>query len=203
MPLQDLPLTIEPTYPKAKELMAIGREPGDDDMPEGCKIRNTFYSRRWRQTIYVWEEDGKIQWGRAGYPQQATQLLNTLMASDAWGIDQERRAVDLLATLVNHRKFKSYMLTGMFLESSKRSGVMYMFRRLRPTLALTMNHPSGKVAVLAALCMHPIAYYESSWGGAMAPTDDLIAHLMLCRGDEHMFWRRANQHPAWRPEAGI
>lgn len=30
-----------------------------------------------------------------------------------------------------------------------------------------------------------------------------VAHLMLMRGDEVMFWRRSNQHAPWRPEAGL
>lgn len=37
----------------------------------------------------------------------------------------------------------------------------------------------------------------------MTPTDDVIAHLTLMRGDEPMFWRRANQHGPDRPEAGL
>jgi hypothetical protein len=37
----------------------------------------------------------------------------------------------------------------------------------------------------------------------MCPTDDVIAHLALMRGDEAMFWRRCNQHPPYRPEAGL
>jgi hypothetical protein len=37
----------------------------------------------------------------------------------------------------------------------------------------------------------------------MCPTDDVIAHLQLMRGDERMFWKRSNQHPSWRPEAGL
>lgn len=32
---------------------------------------------------------------------------------------------------------------------------------------------------------------------------DVIAHLALMRGDEHMFWKRSNQHPPYRPEAGL
>ena len=57
--------------------------------------------------------------------------------------------------------------------------------------------------MLCAPCLHPIAYYDGSWAGAMCPTDDVIAHLALMRGDEHMFWRRANQHAPWRREAGV
>jgi hypothetical protein len=37
----------------------------------------------------------------------------------------------------------------------------------------------------------------------MCPTDDVIAHLMLMRGDEALLWRKANQHPSWVPESGI
>jgi hypothetical protein len=31
----------------------------------------------------------------------------------------------------------------------------------------------------------------------------VVAHLMLMRGDEHLFWRKANQHPPYQPEAGM
>jgi hypothetical protein len=47
------------------------------------------------------------------------------------------------------------------------------------------------------------AYYAGSWGGAMCPTDDVIAHLTLMRGDEPMFWRRSNQHHPKRHESGL
>jgi hypothetical protein len=89
----------------------------------------------------------------------------------------------------------------MFLERSQRSGIMYLFRRLKPTVAINTNGEDCRV--MCTLCMHPIAYYQGSWAGAMCPTDDVVAHLMLMRGDEPMFWRRSNQHPAYRPEAGL
>jgi hypothetical protein len=57
--------------------------------------------------------------------------------------------------------------------------------------------------VRCTLCLHPIGYYANSWAGAMCPTDDVIAHLMMMRADEPMFWRKANQHPPHRPEAGL
>ena len=91
----------------------------------------------------------------------------------------------------------------MFLEKSERSGVTYLFRKLRPTVALRPCRDGDGMRVLAALCLHPIGYYDGSWAGAMCPTDDVVAHLMLMRGDEVMFWRRSNQHPADRPEAGL
>jgi hypothetical protein len=123
-----------------------------------------------------------------------------------WGIEQEGRAVQLLGQMLRHRAFKQYLLTGMFIETSRRSGVTYIFRKLRPTVALAPTRPGREqqsIRILACLCMHPIAYYEGSWAGAMCPTDDVIAHLALMRGDEHMFWKRCNQHPPHTPEAGL
>ena len=200
MPIEGLPLIVEPGFPKARELSAIGaREP--DTTPNDAKVRNTFYSRQWRCDIVIYEEDGKIQHGKVPAFHGLNQVISTLDASDAWGIEQEANAMQMLATLVSHRLLKQYLLTGTFVERSPRSGVFYMFRRLRPTVALhTVN---DELRILCALCLHPIAYYDGSWAGAMCPTDDVIAHLMLMRGDEHMFWKRSNQHPAWRPEAGL
>jgi hypothetical protein len=201
MPLgEDHPLVIEPKYPNAAGLMAIGRKQADESAPDARTIRNRFWSWRRRCDVVVWNEGDRIEWG-IDAPKRIDMELSTLGASYAWGFEQEANAVQLLATLVRHHTFKMYMLTGMFLERSERSGVMYLFRRLRPTVAL--REERGRMRVLCALCLHPIAYYSGSWAGAMCPTDDVIAHLQLMRADEPMFWRRANQHPAWRPESGL
>lgn len=201
MPMAGSPLIVEPSYPKAKELMAIFA-PESDPEDEGWTLRNEWYSRRRRQHVLIGSDpEGRLQWGYTGSVHHGTMELLTLGASDAWGIEQEARAVQLLGTLLPHRQFKQYLLTGMFLEQSPRSRVHYMFRKLRPTLAL--REMADDMRILCALCLHPIAYYDGSWAGGMCPTDDVIAHLSLMRGDEHMFWRRANQHPPHRPEAGL
>ena len=204
MPLENEQLVIEPTYPKAAELMSIRfgndfeeNEPGDD----GYRLRNRFYCARKRVVVHVFEKDGRVRAGWESVFHALPHALHTLGCADAWGFEQESAAVTTLAGLVRHRHFKQYMLTGMFMETSKRSGLTYLFRRLRPTVVLSAA--TGAMRVLCALCLHPIGYYAGSWAGAMCPTDDVIAHLMLMRGDEPMFWRRANQHPAWRPEAGL
>lgn len=148
------------------------------------------------------DEDGKVRMqAMNGSGNHATMLLSTIGASFAWGIEQESNAVRLLATLVTHVAFKQYMLTGMFLETSHRSNVTYLFRRLRPTVAV--KEKRGRMCILSTLCMHPIGYYVGSWGGCMCPTDDVIAHLMLMRGDEPMFWRRCSQHPPHALESGL
>lgn len=201
MPLEDEQLVIEPAYPKAAELMEIGREP-ERHGPDEYKVRNTFNSAWKRSDIVVFEEsDGRIRCGAVPTVHHLEQDLRTLGCADAWGIEQESAALDLLGTLVRHRQFRQYILTGMFLETSPRSGVTYLFRRLKPTVA--MHVVKGKMRIMCALCLHPIAYYAGSWGGAMTPTDDVVAHLSLMRGDEPLYWRRANQHAAWRPEAGL
>lgn len=210
MPLGDQPLVIEPRFPNAKLLMSIGaakEKPADNakvDELLDSKLRNIFWSWHKRADIYVYQtKDGRIDWGLIPRATSITQQLHTLGASDVWGIEQERKALDLLGGMIRHRQFKQYLLTGSFLERSERSHVSYMFRKLRPTIAIKENAAGTGMKVLAVLCMHPIAYYEDSWAGAMTPTDDVVAHLAMMRGDEHLFWKRCNQHPAWRPEAGV
>ena len=193
-------LVVEPSYPYAKDLGEFGAPAADPDAPD-VKLRNTFWSWRYRMPVHVWEQDGKIEWGPATAHQPINLLLSTLGASDAWGVEQEARAVNTLGTLVRHRQLKQYLLTGMFMEKSERSGVHYLFRRLRPTLAISTKGEAPRI--LAALCLHPIAYYAGSFAGAMTPTDDVVAHLMLARGDEHLFWRRANQHAPHTREAAL
>lgn len=203
MPIDGERLIIEPSYPWAEALSDIGRkdEPGD-----GWRVRNSWYSAAKRCDILVLESpEGEIRAGRIPAFHHISYDLTTLGCSVAWGIEQEGRALELLAGMLRHHQFKQYLMTGMFLETSRRSGVTYLFRRLKPTVACApmSGKPDAGMRVLAALCMHPIAYYAGSWAGAMCPTDDVIAHLSLMRGDEAMFWRRCNQHPAYRPEAGL
>lgn len=215
--LQDQKIHIEPTWPTRDEFLAIvqkatpeeeARDAAYEALTKDVTIRNEFWSHARRGMVTVYEIAGKIRWEITSRPHYGSMELGTIGASYAWGIEQEANAVNTLAGLLSHHRFKQYMLTGMFLEKSKRSGVMYMFRRLKPTIALTFNPgfrggKSDQARILAALCLHPIGYYENSFAGAMCPTDDVIAHLMLCRGDEHMFWKRANQHPPYKPEAGL
>ena len=209
IPLSGERLVLEPSYPFAKGWDAINEAtaiPSERlapafDPPRVGKERNTFYSDRRRCTIHIFDLDGKPTFGIRPGVHHLLHDMTTLGCADAWGVEQESNAVHLLGELVSHRQFKQYMLTGMFLESSPRSRLTYLFRRLKPTVALTTR--SGEVRILCSLCMHPIGYYDGSWAGAMCPTDDVIAHLSLMRADEHMFWKRSGQHEAHRPEAGL
>lgn len=202
MPLDGQRLVIEPTYPNAKALSEIGA-PKREELPANVKVRNIFWSTRWRCRVWVYEEDGKVGHALTPGAHHVSLDLETLRSAVAWGIEQEANAIQLLASLLPHHQFKNYLLTGMFLETSQRSGVVYMFRKLKPTVAIRLNTKDDTSRILCTMCMHPIAFYEGSWAGAMAPTDDVIAALMLMRGDEHMFWKRSNQHSPEKPEAGL
>jgi hypothetical protein len=208
MPLEGERLVIEPSYPHAHALMALCGE-ADDPVNEeaerelaGATVRSRFWSMHKRSEICIIERaDGSITWGLVPGANHLGFDLRTLGCSEAWGIEQESNALNLLASLIPHRHFKQYMLTGMFLESSKRSGVTYLFRRLKPTVAI--HNVDGRAKIMCALCMHPIGHYAGTWAGAMTPSDDVVAHLQLMRGDEAMFWRRSTQHPSWVPQAGL
>lgn len=204
MPLEDEALVVEPTYPFAAGLMAMcaGAEKADPE-EEGLRLRNTFWSVHKRSRILIIEEpSGRVTFGLDPGIHHLPLDLRTLGCADAWGMEQETRALTLLSSLLTPRQFKHYMMTGSFLETSQRSKVTYLFRRLKPTVAIVADG-AERMRILCCLCLHPIAYYAGSWAGAMTPSDDVVAHLSLMRGDEAMFWRRANHHPAWRPEAGL
>lgn len=205
MPQQDLPLVIEPSFPNAAMLMSIGlakTEPEKYAEYDSWKLRNVFWSSHKHCDIVVFEKpDGRVTYGVRPGVHHFEFDLNTMGAADAWGIEQEHAALVTLGSLIPHHAFKRYLLTGMFLESSPRSGLTYMFRKLKPTVVMTTKEE--RVRLLCTLCLHPIGYYSGSWAGAMCPTDDVISHLMLMRGDEPMFWRRANHHACYRPEAGL
>lgn len=166
---------------------------------------NSWWSRRQRRTVGICRhaETGKYTtFGDSyDYARKGTLLFDTLRASHVWPLDAEIKAMETLSEHLRARPhlFDAYICTGTFLETSKRSGLTYIFRRCRPTLV----YNAERQRFICALCLHPIAYYADTHAGSMVPTDDIIAHLLLMRADEPLLWRRANQHPVDRPEAGI
>jgi len=196
MMVEGLELCLEPRFPY--DLRLKPKPAAADDF----KIVNSWFSSRLRCEVVV----GRDAAGRArfGYRamNQAAFLIDTMRACDAWLLEAERSAIDKLATMLSHRMFTAYMLVGAFLETSKRSGVTYMFRKLRPTLALRPDGDEG-MRILCGLCLHPVGYYAGTWAGAQTPTDDMVAHLLMMRGDEPKFWANANQHHPSNPACGL
>lgn len=222
---------LEHTYPQPvpEVRVAVGGPPRDDipadatageivracivdTVESGERLVNEWYDgRRNRDVLIIQRANGRafaLTLPRAPdrSMERLTLAISTLGASDAWSLKAEATAIEKLATHVTERQLRQFILTGAFLETSRRSALTYMFRRLRPTIALS---PRGKrreddhMRCLAVLCLHPIGFYDRTWAGCMTPTDDVLAHLLLMRGDEAGFWRQANQHEPSAPEAGI
>lgn len=206
MPLGDVGdeknrLIYEPSYPWGKVLGEVGLAAGAVE-PGEFKVKRHFWSTKHHAEVVLFDDEDGPTWGILPGVHHLAMDIHTLGCSDAWSLETESKAMETLRGLVTHRQMRQYLLTGMFIETSRRSRVRYIFRRLKPTVALKEGL-DGNMKILACLCLHPIAYYERTWAGAMCPTDDVIAHLMLMRGDEHMFWKRANQIAPYRPEAGL
>lgn len=230
VPLPELPIILHNRHPMQQAYRKIQQEldggfeieihvggPGHEPVVAGGPdeeehIRNVFHSRREQATIFIYERGGTVFHAKLfDSPDHSMNRLKfwltTIGASDAWDHQAELKARKKLREMVSERQYRHYDLTGAFMELSERSGLTYVFRRLRPTIAMSPRHKEGGIAesmrCIACLCMHPIGYYGGSWGGCLVPTDDVIAHLISMRGDEAKWWGQCNQHEPWRPEAGI
>jgi len=218
MPLPNTRLIVEDNHPHAKRIADLQAALTDDEdyvAEQSVAAEGPFVwlVNTWRTTwrgvtgrvLIVRLPDGTTDWGfepdlvtRNGY------LFRVFDGADAWSVEAERRALDRLRTLIPERKWAQYFMVGGFVEPSTRSGLRYWFRRQRPTVVFRRAREADEeLSILCALCLHPVAYYEHTWCGAMVPTDDVIAHLLMMRSDEHKFWGRANQHSAIDPEAGL
>jgi hypothetical protein len=122
--------------------------------------------------------------------------FNTWTAAQAYNLEAEQRAMELLKSKVTEEQFKRYFCTGFLMEISKKSRLVYIFRRCRPILVYRQSKKKDydNLQWYAALCIHTQGYYGFSWAGTMTPTDEVVAQLLLMRGDEKMLWRRANKH---------
>lgn len=132
------------------------------------------------------------------------------MAIDA---ETEFRAMDSLKKRINRGQWNTYVLCGAFLERSPRSDIHYVFRKGLPTLAVSFHGNKLRDSidqgddkggrVLCALCLHPVGYFQGSHVGLMTPTDEVITHLLMMRGDEHRYWGSCGQWSCIDPRAGV
>lgn len=132
--------------------------------------------------------------------QRLNMLTNTLVARSSTGLaEAEERARERLKNSLDPHQWQSYVLTDSFVEVSPRSGLDYLLRRNRPTIAI--NPVTQKLRV--ALCLHPLGYYAESWAGFLPPSDEIFDVVTLIRGDEPELWKRANQISWDRLESGL
>ena len=203
LPVDGFSLVMEPRYPFDR-LHGVRLDDRPPDVPDNARVINSWYSHDRGQMVYVCEdEQGRFA---CRVPQHGaerlTNWINSLgVACQAWDATTELKAMAKLQGLIRPHLFVGYLTAGCFLETSKRSGVTYMFRRMRPTVALRAT--ASGTRILACLCLHPLGYYEGTHCGVMVPTDDVVAHLLLMRGDEHGFWKKAYHHPVWAASAGL
>jgi hypothetical protein len=207
MPIDGLRLVVEPRYPyQGLNGFRLGPFAGEKQGDEvKVDLRNCWYSSAKKAIVYIWNEAGKVEWAMLpeNWPSMRVDMMIKTLGpvGIAWSLEAEQRAMGKLQSMVEEHTFAHYSISGLFLETSKRSGVTYVFRRLRPTIALRPQ--AERMRILATLCLHPIGYYAESFCGVMTPTDDVIAHLVMMRGDEHRFWKHSNQHQPWAMNSGI
>lgn len=211
---EDLPLVIQPRHPMAEfftEEFGYGRACTTDDVREDERVVNRWWDRGRNRMVYVLERGGRYSAYVVPFAPDRSMdrlglWLSTIGGADAWNLEAEHTARARLRGMLTDRQWHHYDLTGAFFETSERSRITYVFRRLRPTIALSPRGRDGRedyMRCLAVLCLHPIGYYGNSWAGCMVPSDDVIAHLTMMRGDEAMFWGKAVKHEPHEPEAGL
>lgn len=209
LPIEQFELTVARRYSLRglEGATTAEKEPEPDNEPApDIKLINSWWSWRKKSWVYLIEENGR----RTAFPHDTedcylyrfNRILKSIDVTTVQDHQAELTARDKLKSLISDHLFAMYVLQDCFLETSKRSGITYLFRKSRPTLAISW-HGRKNPSVIAALCMHPIGYYVDSFYGAMVPTDEVISHLLLMRADEHRYWRTANQHAPWCWQSGI
>lgn len=208
LPVESAKLCVKPTnsiYANFQGLTLAKPTEGDKPLDGYTWVNSWVQKKNGLRVVIVRDPEGKTTWGflpSGTVTRRFKFVLDTLAASQAWSVPAEFAALARLKTLVTPVAFRYYLLTGTFLETSPRSKIIYMFRKCRPTVAIGPTFDDD-TRVLTTLCLHPIGYYEETYAGSMVPTDDVIAHLLLMRGDEHKYWAHANQHSPDSAEAGL
>jgi hypothetical protein len=172
---------------------------------DGLSVRNSW-ERLGDETMLVLDTP---KGPRAAILTHAASRLEKIM--DALGCAHESRisaeaewkAMASLQERVKPNQFRTYIVCGMFAEHSPRSKLTYIFRKSRPTVALTFKTQDGKARAIAALCFHPAGYWQGTHIGVMPPTDEVISALLTMRADERRFWAKSGQWQAWDPRAGL
>lgn len=194
--------------PKTKEEEAL--EQVVDEAGVSWKIHRTWETSRqwkgWFGTVVVLRnnETGKFQkvfLPRNKWLERYNLLANTLVCRARYTMPAaEVQAQRRLFEALSKEQRETYIVTDAVVEKG-RSGLRYLIRKNRPTLAVREIAEVGRV--LCALCLHPAAYYTETWAGVMPPSDEVLAHLLMIRGDEHFYWRQANQIPPGEETSGI
>ena len=151
--------------------------------------------------IHWRDDDGKWHiFGDSIIGQRLELQLEALTTVRSVGADAERIARANLLTHLSEQQQDDVLLTNTFGERGA-SGHFYVIRASRPTIVFQRrpdtDHP------IAALCTHPLGYYTGTHVGVLAPSDEMLATILMVRADEHYLWRKANQLNVHDPLAGL
>jgi hypothetical protein len=154
MPVAGLDLVLEPSYPWRKleefKISRPGEEASDearriaellaDKAYEGWTVVNSWFCFQHDHYVIVLRRpDGKsVQRVIADrYAARYQHFFNGMsVAFEAHDAEAELTALEKLRTHIKPHLWHLYVLTGSFLETSSRSGIIYIFRKGRPTLAI-------------------------------------------------------------------
>jgi hypothetical protein len=180
---------------------------------DGYFVRASFFSERLGCTIYIMQnrKTGKCKVKKQSNRRSAdadlkcSLYISTWKAAAAYTVEAESKAMELLRSKVTAEQYAKYHATGALLERSKKSGLIYIFRRSRPVLVMREMKDGDyyRYRFITALCVHAQGYYGGSWCGTMVPTDDVVAQLLFMRADEVGLWRRSIQHGRGDPYGDI
>lgn len=171
----------------------------------GVRVFNSWHQLGDREISVIEAADGtRMAWWKYDAGNRLRKLMNGLAVRNETRLtaETELRALESLKARITENQFRTYVLNDCFTEHSKRSDLYYLFRKGKPTLAMSF-HNVTEGRCLAALCMHPYGYYPGTHAGVMAPTDEVIAALLMFRTDEHMFWKKSGQWRSSDPRSGI
>jgi hypothetical protein len=165
---------------------------------------NRWHSDRLRGDITIWyDQEEKKYFHRIEeerWQERLDLLIKTNFTGRVWSLRAEQKAQEKLKKHLKREQFREYMLSGCFLEDSKRTKLRYLFRKSRPTIVFS---PNRNWDVLCCLCQHGTGYYARTWAGVLTPTDDVIIHLMQMRTDEYGYWKHSNHHPPSSALSGV
>lgn len=152
------------------------------------------------RTINILEcrNGGTAYWPTSPTSRRFTALLEGMMLrTGAVTVEAELKAQEALFARLTERQRHSYIVNNAFIELSTRSGVHYMLRKGLPVVAMTGDKRTGRMKILAALCVHGMGYFDGTPAGCLPPSDDVLFNLLLIRSGEHYYWRKCGQYPPW------
>lgn len=142
--------------------------------------------------VYLWRDGSETRGTCLNYwAARIDAMMETMRARRAVLPDAEMVAFLKLLDHLDDTQARDYVVSNMFVERGPRSDLLYLFRRGLPIL--TFRTGEEIVEPRAALCLHPLAYYDGSHAGVLPPSDEVLALLLMMRADEAYLWRKANQ----------